>query len=335
MQQIKKLIFFFLFTLFNIVSLQAQVGQLQLSGKLLSETSSDYVYLSRFDNKIFTVIDSAKLKDREFSFRTSLELPDLYGISVDKEATPYYIFLGEGEITVDLIVPEYYRGTQVKGSESHRVFEEYRTQKNPDIQEFIIKYPDQVSSAYILYREWSYRLEPDTLEELIELFTPSLQQSRFITSLQEIIATTRKVSIGNKAPKIIAKDTTGNEVELYDQLSKYTLIEFWASWCSPCRLENPNLVANYHQYKDAGLSIYAISLDKNRTSWVKAIKDDGLDWIHVSELGFWKSSIADSYAVRAIPANFLVDENGIIVAKNLKGNELSETLKRLFETDEQ
>lgn len=329
MQQIKKLTLLLLF--YISYSLQAQEVQLDLSGKVLSDTP-EYVYLSRFDNKIFTIIDSVPVNDGYFSFRTSLLLPDLYGLSIDKASSPYYIFLEEGSITVDFDTQDHYRNTKVRGSKSQQVFEEYRSLKDPDITEFIKKYPDQISSTYILYREWSYRLEPEELENLISLFSKEQQQSRFVLSLKEIIDISRQVAIGKKAPNVVANDADGHPIALYDQLQKYTLIEFWASWCPPCRLENPNLVANYHKYKDLGFGIYAISLDKNRDSWLKAIEDDGLEWTHVSELKYWTSSIVDSYAVRAIPANFLVDDQGIIVAKNLKGKELSDVLERLFRT---
>ncbi|WP_312191636.1 M14 family zinc carboxypeptidase [Sphingobacterium sp.] len=311
-------------------TLQAQQQTLSLKGTVKNGNVA-VVYLQRFENKIFTVIDSAQVKKGSFSFRSQLPLPDLYGISTQRDVIPNYVFLdpGDNKVTIDA-KDDNRQVVSLSGSKSQELFEEYRAQRKPDIRSFIQKYPDNIVSSYLLYREWSYRLSPEELEAHIALLSGRQQQSRYIQDLRKIIAVTRQVAVGKKAPAIVASDPDGKPQALYDHLGKYTLIDFWASWCPPCRKENPNIVANYQKYKSQGFEIFAISLDKKKEAWLKGIADDHLTWQHVSELNYWNSEIAATYAVRAIPANFLVDDKGTIIAKNVRGEELGKVLDSLF-----
>ena len=154
----------------------------------------------------------------------------------------------------------------------------------------------------------------------------------YVEVLEELIPTLEGVAVGNEAPNFVADDTEGNAVEFSNHIgkSKYLLLDFWASWCGPCRRENPNIVKAYEEYKDKGFDIFAVSLDSSRDDWVAAIEKDGLDWTNVSDLLLWDSEPAKLYGVRAIPSNFLIDENGVIVARNLKGEDLHNTLNDLL-----
>lgn len=137
-------------------------------------------------------------------------------------------------------------------------------------------------------------------------------------------------AVGNPAPEISLPDPEGNVVKLSSLKGKVVLIDFWASWCGPCRKENPHVVNLYKKYKDKGFTVYGVSLDKNKGAWVKAIEQDGLTWTHVSDLRGWDNKAALNYGVRSIPATFLIDAQGNVIAKNLRGKALENALAEIF-----
>jgi len=315
---------------FGVIQTQAQENNLQLKGTV-ADTVVQYVYLQKFHNKMFTTIDSVKVKDGNFNFKTKVKTPELYGLSVNTAESPLYIFLEKTPITVKLSPKKYYSTSVVEGSASQDLFETYKKTKDVEISKFITAYPNSIVSAYVLYRNWSYRLTPDQITQNIALLDKSQQSSTYVKELKELVTVLSGLAVGKKAPDFTANNPDGKPVRFSENLKGYTLVDFWASWCGPCRKENPNIVAAYKEFHDKGFNIIAISLDKKKENWIKGIQDDKLDWLQVSDLLFWNSAVAKLYGVRAIPANYLVDSKGIIVAKNLHGEELQSTLKSLLD----
>ncbi|MBZ0326136.1 MAG: AhpC/TSA family protein [Altibacter sp.] len=162
--------------------------------------------------------------------------------------------------------------------------------------------------------------------------SPKVAALPITDDLKVMIANSKKADVGSPAPDFSAPTPTGENFSLSEAMGKYTIIDFWASWCRPCRLENPNVVNVYNKYHDKGLNIISVSLDKEgqKERWIQAIKDDKMDWYHISNLKFWNDPIARMYNVRSIPATFLLDENGTIIAKNLRGPALGAKIESLL-----
>ncbi|RPD42263.1 TlpA disulfide reductase family protein [Chitinophaga barathri] len=289
------------------------------------------VYLQRFSNKMFFTIDSAEIKDGKFRFSQKPALPELYGITLKPESSPYFIFLEDKPVTVALDSAAYYSKTTVTGSPSQDLFTQYRQTRDVNVSEFIMQNPASLVSAYVLYRDFSYRLSADEIDANVKLLDPSLSETQYVKVLRGLTPVLRSADVGKKAPDFTLPGVNGETVKLSDHFGKYVLLDFWASWCGPCRRENPNLVKVYHQYKGKGFDIVAVSLDKQKDNWLKGIADDKLEWTHASDLAFWNSAPAALYGIRAIPGNVLIGPDGTIIARNLRGEELREKLATLFQ----
>lgn len=173
------------------------------------------------------------------------------------------------------------------------------------------------------------------LSEIEPVFLQLSKEVRQLTAargLEARILADKSIKLGSNAPDFAQPDEDGEIVKLSDFKGRYVLIDFWASWCGPCRAENPNLLAAYNNYKDKGLNILAVSLDdsRGREAWLKAIEDDGMPWVHVADLKGWNNDAAILYGVRAVPQNYLIDPSGKIIAINLRGEKLHEELARVF-----
>jgi peroxiredoxin len=168
------------------------------------------------------------------------------------------------------------------------------------------------------------------LERRYLSLSPNVQQSLYGTYINDQINSGKIGAVGSDATDFSQPDTSGKLVSLSSFKGKYVLIDFWASWCKPCRMENPNVVAAFERFKGKNFTILGVSLDRSRDAWVKAIQDDKLYWSQVSDLKFWNNSVAQQYKIQQIPQNLLIDPGGKIVGKNLRGADLDSRLCALL-----
>ena len=175
-------------------------------------------------------------------------------------------------------------------------------------------------------------MEVAELDSLVSALDPKLSVVPAVITLKERIVKLRAVAIGQIAPDFVQNDKDGNPVKLSDIYSQneYTLVDFWAAWCGPCRQENPNVVAVFNDYKGKGFGVFGVSLDQDRDRWLKAIEDDKLTWPHVSDLKYWQNEAATLYGISSIPANILVDKSGKIIARNLRAQGLRDKVAELL-----
>ncbi len=204
--------------------------------------------------------------------------------------------------------------------------------------DYIKTHPDALISALLIERAiGTGAVTSEEAQDMYDALSPEIKETKTAKGILEKLEAQKKAeenekntSIGAKAPEFSAPDPEGNQLALADVLGKVTLVDFWAAWCKPCRAENPNVLAVYNKYHDKGLNIIGVSLDRTADAWKEAIEDDGLTWNHVSNVAYFNDPIAKLYNVNAIPAAFLLDENGVIVAKNLRGPALEAKVAELL-----
>ncbi len=199
------------------------------------------------------------------------------------------------------------------------------------LKSFIRTHPKSAVAGYVIYSDFNNPNIPlKEVEEALGYIDKSVAETKFIKLANKRIDLIRGTTVGYTANNFSQTSTDGKKVSLSDFKGKYVLIDFWASWCRPCRMENPNVVAAYNRFKNKGFTVLGVSMDSNRDPWLAAIQQDNLTWTHVSDLKGWGNEVGKLYGVTGIPQNYLIDKEGKIVAKDLRGPALDEKLAEII-----
>lgn len=314
--------------------------------------------------------DTIRLDKGKFSYTTTLKEPVQMAIRKPGQKGEELVFFADpGEITVTTNSDSLWTGT-IKAGKSQEIYKEaedsikvimakgkqlyenyINAQKNQDgaamqqieqefmgIQQqaekfaisFSKKHNNSVIAPYLGMMYLAEEGKQGQLKNLYDTLTAAVKASFFGKKIGDVVRASEGSSVGAKAVDFTLPDVNGKPVSLSSYKGKYVLIDFWASWCGPCRQENPNVVKAYNSFKSKGFDVLGVSLDRDKEDWTKAIAKDNLTWTHVSDLKYWDNEVAKLYGVQAIPANFLLDKEGNIIGKNLRGEALEAKLKEVM-----
>jgi peroxiredoxin len=199
------------------------------------------------------------------------------------------------------------------------------------LKEFVRAHPKSPVSGYIIYTDMNNAAIPLTeVEQALSFLDKSMANTKFVKLATKRVNDIRGTTVGYTATNFTQVTPEGKKIQLSDFRGKYVLVDFWASWCRPCRMENPNVVAAYNRFKEKGFTVLGVSLDTNKDPWIAAIRQDNLTWTHVSDLKGWANEAGRLYNVTGIPQNFLIDKEGKIIAKDLRGAALDEKLAEIL-----